>query len=117
MNAVKQRIVSFPSQLHTIQTLIDVGESLTKVSRTSRWLIRRSIPTLPFFPMVSTRSTKRRSRSPAANVSDARPEKAARKSKEVPEKVDESSNAVNVVLLDIGRRWSERPYPRLPESG
>ncbi|KIV84274.1 2,3-diketo-5-methylthio-1-phosphopentane phosphatase [Exophiala sideris] len=52
--------------------------------------------------MVSTRSTKRRSRSPAAEaVSDTRPAKVPRESKKLLREPDQSSATVKVVLLDI----------------
>ncbi|KAJ9606209.1 enolase-phosphatase E1 [Cladophialophora chaetospira] len=51
--------------------------------------------------MVSTRSTKRRSRSPAAKVSEDRPKKVARKHGKQPNKLKLSFKNVKVILLDI----------------
>ena len=52
--------------------------------------------------MVSTRSTKRRSRSPAAKVSEDRAKKVARKHGEHSDQPKLSFKDVKVILLDIG---------------
>jgi hypothetical protein len=52
--------------------------------------------------MVSTRSTKRRSRSPGVILAENRPKKIARKLKNPLEKPKLSFAGVKVILLDIG---------------
>ncbi|KIW82920.1 2,3-diketo-5-methylthio-1-phosphopentane phosphatase [Fonsecaea pedrosoi CBS 271.37] len=57
--------------------------------------------------MVSTRSTKRRSRSPVAKAAEGRPAKIARKRKQAVKKPVKSFKGVEAVLLDIGRQILE----------
>ncbi|KIX97849.1 uncharacterized protein Z520_06627 [Fonsecaea multimorphosa CBS 102226] len=56
--------------------------------------------------MVSTRSTKRRSRSPVARTAESRPAKIARKRKQAVQKPVKSFQGVEAILLDIGGRYS-----------